>query len=150
MKKKFTKLEITLKNAKKLSVKTASVDEISCMQILQFLTIEERIRLIEEFYRVLKPDGKAVISVPYWTSMKAVSDPFVKWPPFHETFFCHFNKKWREENKITHPSFKINFEYIFGYGMDGMWNLKAEEARSFAARHYLNVIFDLHVTLIKK
>lgn len=79
-----------------------SVDELYSDQFLEHLGPEDRIKVMNEAYRILKPGCKFEVSVPYFKSARAVQDPTHKWPPFAETSFLYFNKKWRVNNKLDH------------------------------------------------
>lgn len=132
--------------------KDNSVEEVHSSHFLEHVPGMDRPRFMEELYRILVPGGKASIITPYARSPRATQDFTHQWPPISEETYLYFNKQWREDNKLTHGYYDIeaDFDCTYGYSIDGIWNMKAEEARSFAARHYWNVIADLWVTLIKR
>ena len=129
--------------------KDESVIEVNCSHFLEHLTGLERIPFMDELYRVLAFKGTALIITPYWSSMRAVQDPTHQWPPICEASYLYFNKPWRITNKLDHYGSKADFDYTYGYQVDGMWVNRNQETRDFAIRNYVNSIMDLHVTLVK-
>ncbi len=124
--------------------------------------VEHVISLIEfmdEIYRIMKSpytnkDGetissKVTIIAPYYSSMRSIQDP-THVRSICEASFLYYNKQWRETNKLDHYGIKSDFDFVYGYSIDQAWATRAEEARVFAMKHYINVITDLQVTLTKK
>lgn len=107
---------------------------------------------MDELYRVMKKGAKAVITVPYGNNVRAYQDFTHAWPPVYAESFLYFNKKWREENKLTHGAYamKCDFEFGYGYAMHPDFVVRAQEVQQFALAHYTNVASDLQVTLTKK
>jgi predicted SAM-dependent methyltransferase len=66
--------------------------------------------LMDEIYRILKPNGKMVIFVPYWTSVTAWANP-EHCRCFNEQTFQYFNREL-QENKALQYDFgnKCNFK----------------------------------------
>ena len=127
-----------------------SVDEAHASHFLEHLTGEQRMAFMDELWRVLKPEGKATIITPFWASSRAIQDPTHQWPPIAESSYLYFNKKWREDNGLTHYPIHCDFDFTFGYQIDQPWASRSTEARDFALRHYLHVAADLHVVLTKR
>lgn len=129
-----------------------SVDEVWCSHFFEHIAGMDRPRWIEELYRVLKVGAKATLITPYYKSPRATQDFTHQWPPVSEETYLYFNKQWRESNKLTHGLYdvKADFDFTFGYSVDGVWATRNEETKAFAMRHYWNAIQDLWVTLIKK
>lgn len=46
-----------------------TIDEIWCTSVLEHITFDQVPKAIEEFYRILKPDGKLHVSVPNWETI---------------------------------------------------------------------------------
>lgn len=67
-----------------------SIDEILAYDVLEHL--DNFIASLEEIYRILKPGGICRLSVPYWNSWCAYSDPTHK-RGFHETAFYFFDPR---------------------------------------------------------
>lgn len=127
-----------------------SIEEVHSSHFFEHLTGPERMPFMDEMWRVMKDEAQATIIVPYYASMRAVQDPTHAWPPVCETSFLYFNRQWREQNGLDHYPLKCNFDFAYGYAMDGAWSLKSQEVRDFAVRQYINVVADLHVTLTKR
>lgn len=130
----------------------ASVEEVHCSHFFEHIPGMDRPKWIDELYRVLAPGGKATLITPYARSPRATQDFTHMWPPISEETYLYFNKSWREANKLTHGYYGMtaDFDYTYGYSIDPNWQMRADEARGFAMRHYNNVIHDLWVTLIKR
>lgn len=133
-------------------VKDNSVDEISCIMRLQYVGGEERDKVMDEMYRVLKPGSKVLIAVPYYSSKRAIQDGHQKWPPFCEESFLYFNKAWREMN---HPERKLKCDFKMPEASDFNYQVTPEvasrndETRMFFVSHYVNTVNDMLVTLTK-
>src|SRR5262245_30919291 len=55
-------------------VADGSVDEIHSSHMLEHLTAPQRCFFFNELDQVLKPDGKATIIVPHWSTCRAYGD----------------------------------------------------------------------------
>lgn len=129
--------------------KDKSVNEIYCSQFFEHLTAPERIKFMEECYRILEPNGKLQIIVPVGDRM--FQDPTHQWPPVVVASFLYFNKGWIQSNKLEHQhNYKCDFDFTYGWNVMPPWNTKHEEARNFAMSHYNNVLSDLYVNLVKR
>jgi hypothetical protein len=130
-------------------LKDGSVEEILSPMCLNYITADKRGLYMDEIYRVLVPEGKAHIWVPYYTSMRAIQDYAATWPPFCESSFLYFNREWR---KLNHPdrTLKCNFDFTFGYQADPETASKNDETRTFWIKHYTNAVQDLRVVMTKK
>jgi len=130
---------------------SGTVDEVYSSHFLEHLTGEQRLHFFAELHRVLKPGAQAFIQVPYYSSMRAAQDPTHQWPPICEASFLYVNAEWRKANKIDHYiDDSIDFDFTYGYIFDPAWEARNHEAKLFAAKHYINVVHDLVVTLIKR
>lgn len=131
-----------------------SVDELNVSHFFEHIPGLDRPRFMEEVYRVMKPGAKALFVVPYYKSPRAYQDFSHAWPPVCEQAFLYFSKAWREApgNWLTHGVYdiKADFDFTYGYILDGATELKCEEAKAFALKHYWEAALDLHVTLIKR
>ena len=130
--------------------KSGTVSEFFASHFVEHLTGAERIKFMEEVYRLLIPGGKATFITPYYNSIRASQDPTHEWPPVSEATYLYFNKQWREMNKLDHYGIKADFDFTYGYAFSPEWNSRSQESRDFAAKHYTNVINDLQVVLVKK
>lgn len=130
--------------------KTGVVNEIFTSHFVEHLDGAERMRFMDECYRMLVKGGKLTILVPYYASMRAVQDPTHKWPPISESSFLYFNKGWREQNKLDHYPIKCDFDFSYGYMLDPNWASRSDESRYFATKQYINVVNDIQVVLIRR
>jgi len=56
-----------------LPFETGSVDKIYCRQVMEH--IPDLFSLMNKIHRVLKPNGRLIVEVPYWSSEGAFRDP---------------------------------------------------------------------------
>lgn len=131
-------------------IEDAAVDSIHCSHFFEHLTGEQRIAFMEECYRILKDGKQMVIIVPHWSSMRSIQDPTHQWPPLAESSFLYFNKQWMTDNKLTHYGINTDFDFGYGYSVDGDVQVRNADFQQFAIKHYNNAILDLFVTLTKK
>lgn len=128
-------------------IESESADDIVCNHYVEHTS--DLIKFMDEVYRILKPGGKIKFIAPYYTSMRCWQDPTHK-RAISEATFLYFNKQWRDTNKLDHYNIKSDFDYTYGYDIGIDWANRSDEARSFAIRHYCNVINDIHVVMTKK
>jgi hypothetical protein len=130
-------------------LKDESVSEFAVPMVLNYTPAAQRGKFMDEMYRVLVPEGKATVIVPYYTSMRSIQDYASQWPPFCEVSFMYFNRAWR---KLNHPErdLKCNFDFTYGYQADPETAAKNDETRAFWIKHYANSVMDLTVVLVKK
>lgn len=129
------------------------VDGIYTSHFLEHLSGPDRVPFMNECYRILKVGATMKVIVPFWSSMRAVQDPFHKWPPICEHSFLYFNRGWREQNKLTHgdyAGFQCDFDFGYAHAFDPDVGARADEVRIYAAKHDVNSVMDLHVTLTKR
>jgi predicted SAM-dependent methyltransferase len=124
-----------------------SAEDIICNHYVEHTS--DLIKFMDEIYRILKPGGKVKFVAPYYTSMRCWQDPTHK-RAISEATFLYYNKQWRDVNKLDHYNIKSDFDYTYGYDMAAEWAAKHDEARSFAIRHYNNVVNDIHVVLTSR
>lgn len=141
-----------------------SVEEISSSFLYNRIQQDKRGPFLDECYRVLVPEGKLAIIIPYWSSVRAIQDFGHAWPPVAENSFWYFNKQWREAQQLTgadksvsswlefNPDYKLkcNFDVAFGYIFEGETAARSEEVRANWTKHYINAVTDLQVVLTKK
>ena len=70
-----------------------SVEMIDCHQTIEHLDGEQRIFMMNEAYRVLKPKRTMYITCPYHDTKEATFDPTHKFPPLCEISFDYFSNK---------------------------------------------------------
>ena len=125
-----------------------SIDVVFCSHYLEHS--KEITKFMDECYRIMKPEAQMTIISPYYSSVRAMQDPFhINF--ISEMTFLYYNKKWREDNKLDHYKIKknTNFNYSYGYAFHPNWQTRSEEARNFALIHYINVVTDIQVVMTK-
>lgn len=133
------------------------VDELTCSHFIEH--VHDLPKFMDEIYRIMKSPyvnkegekvtSKVTIIAPYYSSMRAMQDPF-HIRPISEASFLYYNEDWRKVNKLDHYNIKSNFDFSYGYQLAPEWASRSQEARDFAIKHYINVITDIFVTLTKK
>ncbi len=113
------------------------------------LPLDGLILFMDECWRILKPEGKMIILVPYYTSMRSVQDPT------HQRVICeasmlYFNKGWRVANKLDHYGIKSSYDYSYGYVFDPSWAVRSEDSRAFALKQYWNTVLDIQFSFTKR
>lgn len=126
-----------------------SVDEIFSSHFIEHLTGDQMMKFMEELYRIMKPNSTATFIAPYYNSMRAIQDPTHR-QFISEANFLYYNKEWRENNKLDHYGLTCNFGYSYAYHMAPEWAIREESARAFALRHYMNVVNDIQITVVKQ
>lgn len=143
-----------------------SVDEIECTNFVEHIPHGDSrndpfFQFFDEIYRILKPAefdpnnpniplrGFAQITCPYYSSMRTW------WDPTHhraiaEGSFLHLNKQWRHDNKFDHYPVSCDFDFSYGYILTPEWQTRSQEAQMFAIAHYINVVSDIQVQLVKR
>ena len=128
-----------------------SVEEAYCAFRFNRIPGEKRMKWMAELWRVLVPEGKCTVIVPYWGSPRSIQDPESQWPPLSEQSFLYFNKNFRDVNKIPqNGSGYLDYDFVYGYTLDPETAGKSDDARPFWIKHYINSVQDLQVTLTKR
>lgn len=144
-----------------------SVDEIEISHFVEHIPHgtdgyhDPFFQFFDEVYRILKPAefdaanpniplrGFATIVSPYYSSMRAWQDPTHN-RALSEASFLYLNKQWRIDNKLDHYPVSCDFDFSYGYLLDPGWQNRNQEAQAFAIKHYINVVTDIQVQLIKR
>lgn len=127
-----------------------SVEGIFCNHFFEHLTGEERMRFMNEAFRVMKVGAELKINVPAPWSDRAIQDPTHQWPPVCGNSFWYFSKEWREVNKLTHYPIYCDFEFAAFYVPDQEITHRNNEFLQFSSRYYVNAMADMNATLKKK
>lgn len=126
----------------------SSIDEIYCNHYIEHVV--DLCAFYSEIYRILKVGGTGTLLCPYGKNNRAWQDPTHVRALVEESFF-YLDKNFREVNKLKHYLADVDFEFQVCYlGVDPLWANKSEEARTFAIRHYWNIVSDLQVNLKKR
>jgi ubiquinone/menaquinone biosynthesis C-methylase UbiE len=130
-------------------IESDSVEEAVCNHYFEHVT--DSFKFMNEVARVMKVGAQITINCPYYTSARASQDPTHK-RGISEMSFLYYNKKWREDNKLSHYPVDdaCDFDYTYGYHVNEPWNTKHEEARAFAIKHYFNSVSDITVVMTKR
>lgn len=144
-----------------------SVDEIECSHFVEHIPHgpngfnDPFFQFFDEIHRILKPAefdpanpnipirGFANISGPYYSSMRAWQDPTHN-RALSEASFLYLNKQWRIDNLLDHYPVSCDFDFSYGYILAPEWQTRSQEAQAFAMKHYINVINDIQVMLVKR
>lgn len=143
-----------------------SVDEIECSHFVEHIPHGDGyhdpfLQFFDEIYRILKPaefdptnpniplKGFARITCPYYSSMRAWQDPTHQ-RAISEASFLYLNKQWRIDNKLNHYDVTCDFDFNYGYALSPDWVNRNQEAQTFAIRHYINVVSDIQIQLVKR
>ena len=118
-------------------------------QVLEFGLSDGLILFMNEIHRILKPNGKFRIIVPYFSSGRAFQDP-THTRYINEWTFLYFNKQWRKDNLLDHYNTKADFDFVYGFDYDQETLSRNDEFKNFATKHYVNSVNDLHITLTKR
>lgn len=126
-----------------------SVDEVFSNHFIEHLSGEQMMQFMDELYRIMKVGAFATHVAPYYANMRAMQDPTHK-QFVSEATFLYYNAEWRKNNKLDHYGIKCDFDYSYAYHMEPYWAMREESARAFALKHYMNVVNDIQVTIVKK
>jgi len=143
-----------------------SVDEIECSNFVEHIPHGDSrhdpfFQFFDEIHRILKPaefdpnnpniplKGFAHITCPYYSSMRAWQDPTHQ-RAISEASFLYLNKQWRIDNHLDHYPVSCDFDFSYGYVISPEWQNRNQEAQAFAVQHYMNVVTDIQVQLVKR
>ena len=133
----------------------ASVSEIHASHFVEHLTAEQRVRFVNEAYRVLKPGGTVTIITPHWASNRAYGDFTHQWPPIAEMWYYYLKKEWRDANaphndiKWNPGGYSCNFDATWGYSYAPELASRHPDHVQFALANYKEAAQDLYATLTK-
>jgi SAM-dependent methyltransferase len=138
-----------------------SVDEAYCSHVLEHLTNHngrwERVHFFNELSRVLKPEAKCQVIIPYWNSTRYYGDPTHK-EPFSEFAWYYLDRGWRRANaphcdaeQVPGPqSYNCDLGCTWGYNIAEWLLVRHEEFRQFAMQNYKDAITDMLATVQKR
>lgn len=138
----------------------SSVTEVHCSHFLEHLNHNaespQRVRFMNELYRVLIPGGKATIITPHWCSNRAYGDFTHADKPVSEMFYYYISKTWREGNAPDNDiqwnpdGYSCDFDATWGYALHPTIVSRNPEYQSHALQFWKEAAQDLHATLIAK
>jgi SAM-dependent methyltransferase len=137
-----------------------SVSEVHCSHFLEHLEHNqrqpERVRFMNELWRVLIPGGAATIITPHWASNRAYGDFTHADKPVSEMFYSYLNKDWRNVNapdndiEFNPDGYNCDFDYELGYALHPDIAQKPSEEQNFALQFYKEAALDLFARLTAK
>ena len=134
----------------------STVDEVHCSHFLEHLEAKQRVRFMNELYRVMKLGAKMTIIVPHWCSNRAYGDMTHCWPPVSEMWFYYLSSAWRAQ-QVPHTDIKYNkdgyscdFEASWGYNMHPAIVPRNPEYQQNALAFYKEAAQDIVATLVKR
>lgn len=122
-------------------------DEVNISHYIEH--VKDLIKFMNELHRIMKKGAICNIVAPYYTSMRCWQDP-THTRAISEATFLYYNLGWRQSNKLDHYPISADFDFNFAYNFSPEWTTRNEEARTFAIKHYNNVVLDIYVNLTKK
>ena len=137
-----------------------SVSEVHCSHFLEHLEHNqrqpERVRFMNELWRVLIPGGVATIVTPHWASNRAYGDFTHADKPVAEMFYTYLSKDWREvhapDNDIEFnpDGYNCDFDSELGYALHPDIAQRPKEEHNFALQWYKEAALDLFARLTAK
>lgn len=136
----------------------SSVDEAHSSHTIEHLDRVERVFFFNELWRVLKPEAKALIIAPHWSSGRAYGDPTHQWGPISDFMFYYLKREWRltqaPHTDIAHwpQGYLCDFEATWGYSFrnDAEFMARNDHYKQYAMANYRDVIMDIVATLVAK
>lgn len=139
--------------------KDQTVAEVHCSNFLEHLDHNrhnpERVKFMNELYRVMHIGAKATIITPHWCSNRAYGDFTHADKPVSEMFYFYVSKKWRDANAPDNDAqwnpdgYTCDFEATWGYGLRADIALKSSDYQAYAMGNYKEVCTDLWATLTR-
>jgi hypothetical protein len=137
-----------------------SVAEVHCSHFLEHLehnqSRPERVRFMNELWRVLVPGGKATIITPHWASNRAYGDFTHADKPVSEMFYFYLDKEWRNVNapdndiEFNPDGYSCDFSAELGQSVHPAVMDKEREEVRYAISWYKEAILDLFANLTAK
>jgi SAM-dependent methyltransferase len=136
--------------------KDSSVSEIHCSHVMEHFTGPQRVKIVNEMYRVLKPGASAKIITPHWASSRAYGDFTHQWPAVSEFWYFYLSREWRATNapdndvKWNPDGYDCDFEATWGYSMRQDLAVRNQEYQQYALANYKEAAQDLIATIKKR
>ena len=134
-----------------------SVAEVYCSHFLEHLDHNqakpERVRFMNELWRVLVPGGRATIITPHWASNRAYGDFTHADKPVSEMFYHYLNEAWRKVNapdndiEFNPDGYSCDFDSQIGYSLHPALAKKQKHEVDFAVSWYKEATLDLSALL---
>lgn len=130
--------------------KSASVDEVHCRNLVNYLTAAERVHFVNELHRVLKPGARALIITPHWSSNSAYGDLAQQWPPVAEEWYFHLNAEWRAAHAYWSALYTCDFDFTCGYAMHPHLVPRNQDYQQHAIMFWKEAAQSMFATLTKR
>ena len=137
-----------------------SVSEVHCSHFLEHLEHNqrrpERVRFMNELWRVLVPGGMARIITPHWASNRAYGDFTHADKPVSEMFYAYLSREWRTRSapdndvKFNPDGYDCDFETQLGHVVTADFQRKGADEKAFAIAWYKDAVDDLHAVLVAR
>ena len=119
---------------------TSFFDEVYADNVIEHLN--DVMRVMEELHRIIKPEGKLIIKVPYFRSRYACTDPTHK-HFFSTESFSYFDPSHPYYALYNYSQFRFKtIKVVFDEGLPAGWI-------SMAIRHFCNkyqMLYDFHLS----
>jgi SAM-dependent methyltransferase len=132
-----------------------STEKSKASHFIEHLTASERVKFMNELYRILIPGGTFEMVVPHWASNRAYGDPTHQWPPISEMWFYYLKEDWRTTQaphtdiKYNKDGFSCNFEATWGYSLRGDLLTRNQDYQQNAIANYKEACQDTIAKLVK-
>ncbi len=135
----------------------SSVTEVHCSHFLEHLEHNqqrpERVRFMNELWRVLVPGGTATIVTPHWASSSAYGDFTHADKPVSEFFYSYLNRDWRKrcapDNDIEFnpDGYDCDFDWELGHSLHPTILERPAEEKAYAVQWYKEAAQELFARL---
>jgi len=135
-------------------IESESIDEARASHFFEHLDGQERIRFMNELYRVLKPGRGCIFVTPYGYD-RQVQDPTHKWPPVVDATYLYFDKQWLHANGLSHYIEMLGIECDFqvqplSASVAPEFGGRSDQFKMMAVKQYRNGGYDLVVQVVKR
>lgn len=134
-----------------------SVAEAHCSHFLEHLehnqSRPERVRFMNELWRVMVPGGRVTVITPHWASNRSYGDFTHADKPVSEMFYLYLDKGWRfafaKDNDIqwNPDGYSCDFTSEIGHALHPELQSKSPEERNFAVTWYKEAAIELQAIL---
>lgn len=113
----------------------------------------ERVRFMNELWRVMIDGGEVLIVTPHWASNRAYGDFTHADKPVSEMFYSYLDKAWRAENALDNDiqfnpdGYFCDFVSKVGFVIHPELSQKPAEEVNFALMFYKEAALEMHASL---
>jgi hypothetical protein len=144
-------IDVSVEQARSLPLPwpDASVAALRLAGVFHRLAAPERIRFMEEAWRVLRPGGTLEVTAPHARS-DAASAPDAAWPPLVESSFLYFDAEARRDMGVPHYGIRCDFELEVGLELAPEWQARSAAEQQHAAKHLHGAIASMTAFLTRR